>query len=170
MKRWHMCLYPQSSDHRPSVPLGLFCPVSEAHDSSWLERSREGVWHLLSGLVVWFLRMCGWVVTDLVLRWRNWGLVTCPTSLGLWEGLSCSLLPPDSPHDSLSRLSSGPCSWDLLCEELRLPKYLRGTPSMITGAPDLATHFPGGVVNPVRWDWGWVPRGLHLKWRSRLRG
>ena len=67
------------SDHRPSVqsvPLGLFYPESKALDCSWLGRSREGGWHLLSRLVVWFLWMCGWVVTGLVLRWRSWGLVT----------------------------------------------------------------------------------------------
>lgn len=40
------------------------------------------------------------------LRWRNWGLVACLTSLGSWEGLSCSLLPPDS-------LSDSPTGWAL---------------------------------------------------------
>ena len=56
-------------DHRPSVqsvPLGLFYPESKAHDCLWLWRSEEGAWPLLSGLVVWFVRMCGWVVIDLV--------------------------------------------------------------------------------------------------------
>ena len=96
-----MCLHPRSSDHRSSVPLGLFCPVSKAHDSSWLERSREGGWHLVSGLVVWFFRTCGWVVIGIVLRWGTWGWVTHLTS-GSWEGLSCSLLPPDSPSGSLT--------------------------------------------------------------------
>ena len=36
------------------------------------------------------------------LRWRNWGLVACLMSSVSWEGLSCSLLPPDSPSDSLT--------------------------------------------------------------------
>ena len=67
------------SDHRPSVqsvPLGLFYPESKAQDCSWLGRSGEEGWHLLSEPVGWFLRMCGWVVTGLVLRWRSCGLVT----------------------------------------------------------------------------------------------
>ena len=41
-----MCLHPLSSDPRltvRSVPLGLFCPESKAHDSLWSGRSREGV-------------------------------------------------------------------------------------------------------------------------------
>ena len=91
-------------DHRPSVqsvPLGIFYPESKAHDCLWLWRSEEGAWPLLSGLVVWFVRMCGWVVIDLVLRWRNWGCVARLTSV-LWEGLRCSLLAPDSPSDSLT--------------------------------------------------------------------
>ena len=91
-------------DHRPSVqsvPLGLFYPETKAHDCLWLWRSEEGAWPLLSGSVVWFVRMCGWVVIDLVLRWRDWGWVARPTSV-LWEGLRCSLLAPDSPSDSLT--------------------------------------------------------------------
>ena len=93
-----------ASDHRPSVqsvPLGLFYPESKAHDCLWLRRSGEGAWPLLSGLVVWFVRMCGWVFIDLVLRWRNWGWVAHLTSV-LWEGLRCNLLAPDSPSDSLT--------------------------------------------------------------------
>ena len=93
-----------ASDRRPSVqsvPLGLFYPESKAHDCLWLRWSGEVAWPLLSGLVVWFVRMCGWVVIDLVLRWRNWGWVARPTSV-LWEGLRCSLLAPDSPSDSLT--------------------------------------------------------------------
>ena len=64
---------PLAFDHRPSVqsvPLGLFYPESKAHDCLWLWRSEEGAWPLLSGLVVWFFRMCGWVVIDRVLRWK----------------------------------------------------------------------------------------------------
>ena len=121
MKRWHMCLYPQSSDHRPSVPLGLFCPVSEAHDSSWLERSREGVWHLLSGLVVWFFRTYGWVVIGVVLRWRKWGLV-----VRLMRGTELQSAASRLSIWLTHRLSSGPGSWDLLCKGLRLPEYLSG--------------------------------------------
>ena len=93
-----------ASHHRPSVqsvPLGLFCHESKAHDCSWLGRSGEVRWHLLSRLVVWFLRTCGWDVIDLASRWKNWVWVAHLTS-GLWEGLSCSLLPPDSPSDSLT--------------------------------------------------------------------
>ena len=93
-----------ASHHRPSVqsvPLGLFCHESKAHDCSWLGRSGEWGWHLLSGLVVWFLSTRGWVVLGLVLRWRNWGFITHLTS-GSWEGLSCSLLPSHSSFDSLT--------------------------------------------------------------------
>ena len=92
------------SDHRfniQSVPLRVFWPKSKAHDHSWLGRSGKESWHLLSRLVVWFLRTHGWVVID-VLRRRNRGLVTCLMSSGSWEGLSCSLLPPDSPSDSFT--------------------------------------------------------------------
>ena len=105
-KQWCMFLHPWglASDHRPSVqsvPLGLFYPESKAHDCLWLRRSGEGAWPLLSGLVVWFVRMCGWVVINLDLSWRNWGWVAHLTSV-LWEGLRCSLLAPDSPSDSLT--------------------------------------------------------------------
>ena len=58
-----------ASDHRPSVqsvPLGLFYPEYKAHDCLWLWWSGEGAWPLLSGSVVWFVRMCGCVVIDLV--------------------------------------------------------------------------------------------------------
>ena len=64
------------------------------------------------------------------------------------------------------RLSCGPGSWDLLCEELGHPEYLPGALPVVTGAPDSAICFPGGVVNPVGWDYSWVPRGQHLKCRS----
>ena len=84
--------------------------------------------------------------------------------------LSCSLLPPGSPSDSLSRLSSGPCSWDLLCEGAGHSEYLPGALPMLTGASDLATHFSEGVVDPVGKDWGLVPWGLHLRCRGSLRG
>ena len=149
-----------ASDHRPSVqsvPLGLFCHESKAHDCSWLGRSGEGGWHLLSELVVWVLRTRGWVVLGLVLRWRNWGFVTRLTS-GSWEGLSCSLLPSHSPSESLT---SGPGSWDLLCEGLGHPEYLLAALAVVTRAPNPTTCFPGGVVDLLGWDLGWVSRGLH---------
>ena len=94
-----------TSDHRPSVqsvPLGLLCPESKAQGHLWLGRSREGDWCLLSILVVWLRRTCGWSCHWCCLWWRNWGLVSCPMSSGLWEGLSCSLLPLDSPSESLT--------------------------------------------------------------------
>ena len=92
------------SDHRPSVQsvsLGLFCPESKAQGHLWLGRAEKGA------DVYW---VCWWfdfservdeVVID-VLRWRKWGLVARLTSPGSWEGLSCSLLPPDSPSDSFT--------------------------------------------------------------------
>ena len=146
------------SDHRlsaHSVPLRVFWPESKAHDRSWLGKSGKESWHLLSRLVVWFLRTHGWVVID-VLRWRNWGLVTCLMSSVSWEGLSCSLLPPDSIWLT-HRLSSGPGSWDLFCKGLGLPEYLPGALPVVTGAPGSPTCFPGGVVDPVEWHWTWVP-------------
>ena len=91
------------SDHRfniQSVPLRVFWPKSKAHDHSWLGRSGKESWHLLSRLVVWFPEHVD-ELFDLVLRWRNWGWVSHLTS-GSWEGLSCSLLPPDSPSGSLT--------------------------------------------------------------------
>ena len=66
------------------------------------------------------------------------------------------------------RLSSGPGFWDLLCEGLGHSEYLPGNLPVVTGAPDLSICFPGGVVDPVEWDWAWVPRGLHLKCRNRF--
>lgn len=76
-----------------SVPLGLFCPQFMHMTVLGSGRTGEGGWRLLSRLVLWFLRICGWLVTDLVLRWRSWGLVAHPTLSGHWEGLSymCSL-------------------------------------------------------------------------------
>ena len=68
------------------------------------------------------------------------------------------------------RLSSGPGPWDLLYEGLRLPEYLPGALPVVTGALDPLTRLPGGAVDPLGWDWGWVPRGLPLKCRSSLRG
>ena len=156
-----------ASDQRPSVqsvPLGLFYPEYKAHDCLWLWWSGEGAWPLLSGLVVWFVRMCGWVVIDLVLRWRNWGWVAHLTSV-LWG------TEMQSAGSRLSiwlthRLSCGPGSWDLLCEGLGHPEYLPGALPVVTGVPDSPICFPGGVVDPVGWDYSWVPRALHLKCRS----
>ena len=68
------------------------------------------------------------------------------------------------------RLTSGPDPWDLLYEGLRLPEYLPGVLPVVTGALDPLTRLPGGAVDPLGWDWGWVPRDLPLKCRSSLRG
>ena len=98
MKRWYMCLHPGvliliPGSESKSVPLGLFCPQFMHMTVLGSGRTGEGGWRLLSRLVLWFLRICGWLVTDLVLRWRSWGLVAHPTLSGHWEGLSyvCSL-------------------------------------------------------------------------------
>ena len=64
------------------------------------------------------------------------------------------------------RLSCGPGSWDLLCKGLGQPEYLPGALPVVTGVPDSPICFPGGVVDPVGWDYSWVPRALHLKCRS----
>ena len=68
------------------------------------------------------------------------------------------------------RLSSGPGPSDLLYKGLGLPEYLPGALPVVTGALDPLTRLPGGAVDPLGWDWGWVPRGLPLKCRSSLRG
>lgn len=153
-----------ASDHRPSVqsvPLGLFCPESKAQGHLWLGRSGERGWRLLSVLVVWFLRTCGWrchwrssemkklrfsLLSDVVRLLRGTELQSAASRFSVWL---------------THRLSSGPGSWDFLCEGLGhsdLP--------VVTGAPDLGTCFLRGVVDPLGLDWGWVPRGLHLKCRS----
>ena len=67
------------------------------------------------------------------------------------------------------RLSSDPGSRDLLSKGSEHPEYLPGALPVVTRVLDPAIHYPGGLVDPVGWDQGWVPRGLHLKWRS-LRG
>ena len=94
-----------------------------------------------------------------------WSLVTCLMSSDLWEGLSCNLLPPDS-----HRLSSGSGPWDLLYEGLGHPEYLLRALPVVIGALDPCTHFLGEAVDPLGWDWGWVPRGLPLACRSSLKG
>ena len=66
------------------------------------------------------------------------------------------------------RLSCGPGSWDLLCKGLGHPEYLPGALPVVTGVPDSPICFPGGVVDPVGWDYSWVPRALHLKCKSSL--
>ena len=94
-----------ASDHRPSVqsvPLGLFCHESKAHDCSWLGRSGEGGWHLLSGLVVLLLRTVGELslalfwneetkVLSLVLQQayeKDWAAVFCLHTLHLTHSLA----------------------------------------------------------------------------------
>ena len=142
-------------DHRPSVqsvPLGLFYPESKAHDCLWLRWSGEVAWPLLSALVVWFVRMCGWVVIDLVLRWRNWGWVARLTSV-LWEGLRCSLLAPDSPSDSLT-------GW-------AVPRFLRfalrgaGTPTVPAWSPACG-HWGPRLTHLLPWR-GCGPCGMRLQ-------
>ena len=108
------------SDHRPrvqSVPVGLFCTLSKAWGHLWLGRSGEGGWHLLSVLVVWFLRTCGWCchwrsemkklrfspLSDVVRLLRGTELQSAASRLSIWL---------------THRLSSGPRSWDFICEGL----------------------------------------------------
>ena len=145
MNWWCLCLHPRvwSSDHRTSVQsvhLGLFCPESKVHDSLWLGRSGEGGWLLLGGLMVWFLRTCGWVVIDVVemekLRFssssdivslmRRTELQSAASRLSIWL---------------THRLSSGPCFWDLLCKGLGLPGYLSGALPMVTRVLDPGYNF-----------------------------
>ena len=96
-----MCLHPPSSDHRPtvqSVSLGLFCRESKAHDCSWLGRSREGAdiyqvdwWFDFSEHVDGF--------SLALFKMKKLRFSCLSDILGL-RGVSCSLLPPDSPSDS----------------------------------------------------------------------
>ena len=158
MKWWWVCLHPR-------VFFLITDPVSRGSPPSFSILSPKHMTTCGSGgggkgadiyWADWWLDFSDHVIViDVVLRWRNWGLVA-----RLME-LSCSLLPPGSPSDSLSRLTSGPCSWDLLCEGAGHSEYLPGTLPMLTGASDLATHFSEGVVDAVGRDWVWVPWGLH---------
>ena len=107
-------------DHRPSVqsvPLGVFYTESKAQGHLWLGRNGERGWRLLSVLVVWFLRMCGWhchwrsemkklrfsLLSDVVRLLRGTELKSAASRPSIWL---------------THRLSSGPGSWDFLCEGL----------------------------------------------------
>ena len=69
-------------------------------------------------------------------------------------------------HLTHSQAELCPGSWDSLFEGLGHPEYLPGALPVVTGVPDSPICFPGGVVDPVGWDYSWVPRALHLKCRS----
>ena len=124
-------------DHRlsvQSVSSRVFWPKSKARDHSWLERSGKESWHLLSRLVIWFLRTCGWVV------WSCFEMkklrLSCSSDVRLMRGTE---LQPAASRLSIwftHRLSSGPGSCDLLCKGLGLPEYLPGALPVVTGAPD----------------------------------
>lgn len=119
----------RSSDHRSSVPLGLFGPVSKAHDSLWLERSREGGWHLLSGLVVWFLEHVGGLSLALfwdeereveLLIWhqaheRDWAAACCLQTLhpGSLTGWALAQVPEmcSARASGSQRSCLEPCLW-----------------------------------------------------------
>ena len=124
------------SDHRPcvqSVSLWLFCPESKAQGHLWLGKSGEGGWRLLSVLVVWFLRTCGWSC-----HWRSEMKkmrFSCSSDIArLMRGTE---LQPAASRLSIwltHRLSSGPGSWDVLCKGLGLPENLPGALPVVTGA------------------------------------
>ena len=124
-----MCLHPLglASDHRPSVqsvPFGLFYPESKKlRTCHGLGRSREGSWCLPNGLVVDFSEHMDEL--SLTLFWdEETGLVTRLMSSGLWEELSCSLLPPGSPSDSFIRLL-----WSMFLKFPLWGNFLSGTQS-----------------------------------------
>ena len=143
-------------DHRPSVqsvPLGVFYTESKAHGHLWLGRNGERGWRLLSVLVVWFLRMCGWhchwrsemkklrfsLLSDVVRLLRGTELQSAASRPSIWL---------------THRLSSGPGSWDF---SLRRAGALR--PACDHVGPGLGTCFPKGVVDPLGLDWAeflWV--------------
>ena len=155
------------SDHRPSVqsvPLGLFYPESKTQDCSWLGRSGEEGWHLLSEPVGWFLRMCGWVVTGLVLRRRSCGLVTRRRQVHErdWAAVCC-LQTLHLTHSA----ELWPRFLRFALWGSRVPKvHAWSPPCPWSAGPQtwLLASLEG--CGPCGWDWGWVPRGLHLKCRS----
>ena len=131
------------SDHRPSIqsaPLGLFGTESKVRGHLWLGRSGEGGWHLLSVLVVWFLRTCGWrchwcsemkklrfsLLSDVVRLLRGTELKSAASRPSIWL---------------THRLSSGPGSWDFLCKGL--------------GHSDLPV---------ITWAWTWALASLERLW------
>ena len=131
-------------DHRlsvQSVSLGVFWPESKALDCSCLGRSGKESWHLLSRLVVWFLRTCGWVV------WSCFEMkklrLCCSSDVRLMRGTE---LQPAASRLSIwltHRLNSGPGSCDLLCKGLGLPEYLPGALPVVTGAPNPLASLEG---------------------------
>ena len=102
MRWWCMCLYPGVllliTDAVSKCPLRTF--LSWVQSTGLLvvrEEQRRGLM-LTEPIGGWLLRTCGWSFHWRCLRWRN----RFRMSSGLWEGLSCSLLPPDSPSKSLT--------------------------------------------------------------------
>ena len=152
-----------ASHHRPSVqsvPLGTFLSWVQ---STWLLMVREE-WRM--GLT--FTEWIGGFISQ-----HPW--VSCPWPCFEMKKLrfchSSDIRPMRGTELQSSaftlfiwlthRLSSGPGSWDLLCEGLGHPEYLLAALTVVTRAPNPATCFPGEFVDLVGWDWGWVPRGLH---------
>ena len=121
-------------DHRlsvQSVSLRVFWPESKALDCSCLGRSGKESWHLLSRLVVWFLRTCGWVV------WSCFEMkklrLSCSSDVRLVRGTELQSAASRLSIWFTHRLSSGPGSWNLPCEGLGHPEYLPGALSVVTG-------------------------------------
>ena len=48
------------------------------------------------------------------------------------------------------------------------PRVPAWSPACGRRGPRPGHSLPWRVVDPVGWDWGWVPRGLHLKCRRRF--
>ena len=154
MKQLCVCLHPGVllliTDPVSSVSLRTFLPESKAHHHSWLGRTGGRGWHLPSRFVVWFLRMCGWVVTDLVLRWRKLRFSRLSNVIRFMRGTELQSAAPRFFFWLTDRLSSGPGSWDLLCEGLGIPEYLPGALPEVTGALDQALTSLEGLW--TQWD------------------
>ena len=152
-------------DHRlsvQSVSLRVFWPESKAHDHSWLGKRKADIcwvdwWfdfseHVdeMSLTLFWdeeteFESLIWWQARE-----RDWAAVCCLQTLYLIH--SQAELWPRFLRFAL-RGAGAP----------RVPAW---SPACGHWAPESPTCFPGRVVDPVWWGWGWVPRGLHVKWRS----
>lgn len=121
--------------------------------------------------------MCGWSChcschkkkLSLVLsRWRNWDIVACSTSSGSWEWTELQSAASRLSLCFTHRLSSGSrflrfALWGATRVHVWSPAHGRWGPW-----PNYS--FPWEFLDPMGWDWGWVPMDLYLKCRISLRG
>ena len=153
-----------ASDHRlsvQSVPLGLFCPESKAQGYLWLGRSREGDWCLLSLLVVDFSERVDEVVIDAV--WDEETGLECHQACEKdWAAVCCL----QTLHLNHSRAELWPRFLRYALQGPRAPREPAWNPAWGHWGPRPSYLLPWRGCGPCGWAWGWVPRGLHLKWRN----